>query len=63
MQILIILLISNILRCFEDHTHIFLFVLKMICPCLIVITFLPLTDFGLNGRDNFFNKKVLNDSN
>ena len=35
----------------------------MICPCLIAKTFLPLTDFGLNGRDKLFNKKVLNDSN
>ena len=35
----------------------------MICLCLIAIAFLPLTDFGLNGRDKLFNKKVLNDSN
>ena len=25
--------------------------------------YIPLTDFGLNGRDKLFNKKVLNDSN
>ena len=30
---------------------------KWFYPCLIVMKFSPLNDFGLNSRDNLFNKK------
>ena len=67
-KIPIIFPISNILRCFDwvfrrPYRYFFIRLKKMICLCLIAITFLPLTDFGLNGRDRLSNKKVLNDSN
>ena len=67
-QILIILLLSIILRCFDRDFRrpyrYFSFVLKKrFYPCLIAMKFSPLTDFGLNSRDKLFNKKVLNDSN
>ena len=67
-QILIILLISNILRCFdkvfrETIPIFFTRLKKWFYPCLIAMKFSLLTDCGLNSRDKLFNKKVLNDSN
>ena len=67
-QILIILLISNILRCFdkvfrETIPIFFIRLKKWFYPYLIAMKFSLLTDCGLNSRDKLFNKKVLNDSN
>ena len=64
-QILIILLISNILRCFdkvfrETIPISFIRLKKWFYPSLIALRFSPLTDFGVNSCDN---NKVLNDSN
>ena len=67
-QIPIILLISNILRCFDRDFRrpyrYFSFILKRDFTLVWSLwKFSPLTDFGLNSRDKLFNKKVLNDSN
>ena len=66
--IFIILLIRNILRCFDrdfrrPYRYFSLVLKKRFYPCLIAMKFSSLTDFGLNSRDKLFNKKVLNDSN